>query len=240
MISVVTFKWKPYDGYRSAFGPDHVNVMRRMVARHYADPHQFICVTDDPVGLDSGIKVVPLWDDYANVPNPSFRSGPSCYRRLKVFSKDIGAILGERFVCIDLDMLITGDLRPILNRYEDFIAWKNPNPRWPYNGSLFMLTAGTRAKVWESFNPKTSPAQSHQAGCKGSDQGWISYVLGKGEATWGKEDGVWSYQDEILGRKRMTMTEPLPPGAKIIAFHGNIDPWHKEAILTPWIRANYK
>jgi len=240
MISVVTFKWKPRSSYRSTFGPEHVNTMRQMVARHYKDSHQFICVTDDPSGIEDGIRIIPLWNDHSDIPNPSFRGGPSCYRRLKVFSREIGSVLGERFVCIDLDMLITGDLRPLLNRTEDFIAWKNPDARWPYNGSLFMLTAGARPDVWESFDPATSPAKSHKADCKGSDQGWISYVLGKGEATWSKEDGVWSYQDEILGRKRMTMTEPLPPGARVVSFHGNIDPWDKEAMFTPWIRANYR
>ena len=248
MISVVTFKWKPKGHYRSSFGAEHVNTMRRMVARHYPDPHRFICVTDDEQGLDEGIEVVPLWNDHAEIPNPSFIGGPSCYRRLKVFSREIGAVLGERFVCLDLDMLITGDLRPLLNRSEDFIAWKNPNPLWPYNGSMFMLTAGARPQVWESFDPVTSPAISHAAKCKGSDQGWMSYVLGKGEATWDGADGVWSYQDEIVGRRaviRGRFINPgvgmLPKNAKVIAFHGHVDPWSRAAmVLTPWVKEHYR
>ena len=247
LISIVVFKWKPRIGYRSAYGPEQVHKMRSMFARHYPDPHRFICVTDDATGLDSGVEVVPLWDDYAKVPNPSFHDGPSCYRRLKVFSRDIGKVLGERFVCIDLDMLITGDLRPLLNRTEDFIAWKNPHPMWPYNGSMFMLTAGSRPQVWETFDPKTSPAKSHAAGCRGSDQGWMSYVLGNGEATWGPEDGVWSYQDEILGRKRVggrliysSNKAPLPQGAKVVAFHGRYDPWARETQkMSPWVAEHY-
>lgn len=248
VISVVTFKWRPTGRYRSEFSAEQVNILRRMVARHYSDSHQFICVTDDPTGLDPEVKVVPLWDDYAEIPNPSFTGGPSCYRRLKVFSRGIGEVLGERFVCLDLDMLITGDLRPLLNRTEDFIAWKNPNPLWPYNGSMFMLTAGTRPEVWESFDPETSPAISHAAKCKGSDQGWMSYVLGKGEATWGPEDGVWSYQDEIVGRRRILRGRFINPGvgmlpknAKVIVFHGPVDPWSRAArVLTPWVKEHYR
>lgn len=221
--------------------------MRRMVARNYSDPHRFICVTDEPAKLDPEVEVVPIWNDHARIPNPSFRDGPSCYRRLKVFSRDIGQVLGERFVCIDLDMLITGDLRPLLNRKEDFIAWRNPHPMWPYNGSMFMLTAGSRPQVWETFDPRTSPAKSHAAGCRGSDQGWISYVLGPGEATWDRKDGVWSYQDEILGRKRVNgrltydiQNAPLPRNAKVIAFHGRYDPWARETQrMSPWITEHY-
>lgn len=246
MISVVTFKWKPTPGYRSLFGADQVNTMRSMIARNYPDPHRFICVTDDAQGIDPRVEVVPLWDDHASIPNPSFRGGPSCYRRLKVFSRDIGAVLGDRFVCIDLDVVITGSLRGLFNRTESFIGWRNPNPMWPLNGSLFMLTAGARPAVWESFDPLTSPAISHAAGCRGSDQGWMSYVLGCNEATWGPEDGVWSFQDEIVGRNKPRMLPRRPPfklpgHARAVMFHGAIDPWTVQARrMAPWVKEHYQ
>ena len=236
MISVVCFKWRPRAGYRSSYAPDTVNVLRRMVARNYGKPHRFICVTDDGEGLDPEVEVVPLWDDYAEVPNPSFANGPSCFRRLKVFSRDIGAVLGERFVCMDLDTVVTGDLSPILDRTEDFIAWRNPSPRWPLNGSMFMLNAGARPQVWETFDPKTSPAISHAAGCHGSDQGWMSYVLGRNEATWGPEDGIYSYNMDLrrLGNK-------LPKKAKMVMFHGRLDPWSPEARkCATWLPEHYR
>jgi hypothetical protein len=248
MISVVCFKWKPPPGYRSAYGPEQVHTLRNMVARHYPEAHRFICVTDDPTGLDAGVEVVPLWDDHAELKNPSFKDGPNCYRRLKMFAREAGTVFGERFVCLDLDTLITGDLRPLLNRTEDFIAWKNPNVMWPYNGSMFMLTAGARPDVWESFNPITSPAISNSAGCRGSDQGWMSYVLGRGEATWDRCDGVWSYQDHIIKRvvyrgKVLSRKQKIqmPAGARIIMFHGMFDPWSQKAHdLTPWVAEHYR
>jgi hypothetical protein len=45
----------------------------------------------------------------------------------------------------------------LLNRTEDFIAWKNPNVMWPYNGSMFMLTAGARPDVWGVLQPDNVP-----------------------------------------------------------------------------------
>lgn len=240
MISFVAFKWRPLAGYRSTYGPEQVHVLRNMVARHYAKPHRFICVTDDPIGLDDGIEVVRLWNDHAYLPNPSFRGGPSCYRRLKVFSREIGEVLGERFVCLDLDVVITGDLSPLVDRPEPFVGWKNPNPLWPWNGSFFMLTAGAHPEVWETFDPIESPQLSHAAGCKGSDQGWMSYVLGRDLPSWSTADGVWSYQDEIA-RRRKYGPHRLPDGARVVVFHGPLDPWHRSArVHAPWVREHYK
>jgi hypothetical protein len=56
MLSVVTWRWKPRRGYRSSFGPETVNVLRSMVRRWYPKPHRFICVTDDPAGIEPGSR----------------------------------------------------------------------------------------------------------------------------------------------------------------------------------------
>lgn len=234
MISVVCFKWHA-EAYRSKFTGQHVNILRNMVARHYPEPHRFICITDDAEGIDAGIEVVPLWHDHAHIPNPSFRGGPSCYRRLKVFSREFEQIAGPRFVCIDLDVVIMGDLRPLLNRTEPFIAWRDPGGIWPYNGSMVMMTAGARSQVWDEFDPITSPQEAHAARCKGSDQGWMSYKLRPGEATWRTEDGVLSYHLDLDKGK----AEP-PPGARVVMFHGKPDPWDDEAQVHRWIREHYR
>ena len=236
MLSVVCFKWKPRPGYRSKFEAQHVHTLRNMVARHYPDPHRFICVTDDPTGLDAGVEVVPLWDDHATVPNPSFPDGPSCYRRLKVFSPYIAPILGERIVCVDLDVVITDDMRPLWNRPEPFVGWRDPAGQWAYNGSMFLLTAGARPDVWETFDPDVSPGLSSAAGMRGSDQGWMSYCLGWDLPAWTAKDGVISFQREI--RKAQGR---LPRDTRIVIFWGKHDPWVRQAqALAPWIKEHYR
>lgn len=233
-LSVVCFKWQPKPGYRSTFGPETVNTLARMVARHYPWPHRFICVTDDPVGLSPDVDVVPLWSDFAGIPSPHGALQPSCYRRLKAFSPEAAQFFGPRFVCLDLDTVITGDLTPLWNRSEDFIIWGETDPRSWYNGSMFLLTAGARTKVWETFDPATSPHTAKAAGKFGSDQGWISYCLGKGEKIWTQKDGVYSYRSYVVkhGNK-------LPANARMVMFHGHADPWTKESQKIPWIKAHY-
>lgn len=236
VISIICFKWAPRPGYRSKFEAVHVHTLRNMVRRHYPDPHRFICITDDPTGLDADVEVIPLWDDYADLPNPSFPDGPSCYRRLKMFSPDIGKLVGERFVCIDLDVVIVDDLRPLFNRTEDFVGFRNPVPQWPLNGSMFMMTAGARPDVWNSFDPLISPKLTHEASMRGSDQGWMSYVLGWEEAMWGPEDGVISFQREVVRKAGR-----LPIGARVVFFWGKFDPWSRQArAVSPWIKDHYR
>lgn len=234
-LSVVCFRWKPYHGtYRSTFGPETVNVLRRMVDRHYAKPHQFICVTDDPKGLDPEVQVVPLWSDYADVSSPHGWQHPSCYRRLKVFSPEIAKVLGPRFVCLDLDTVITGDLMPLWDRSEDFIIWGETDRRSWYNGSMFLLTAGARPQVWNEFNPRISPHEAKRAGKFGSDQGWISYRLGKGEATWSTQDGVYSFRVHLKANRYV-----LPENARIVMFHGHEDPWGAMAQNIGWVKEHW-
>lgn len=235
MLSVVCFKWRPASTYRSSYGPETVNVLRRMVARHYNRPHRFICVTDDAAGLAPDVEVVPLWDEFATVPSPHGRHNPSCYRRLRMFRADAGDTFGPRFVCVDLDTVIVGDVAPLWDRPEDFVIWGETDPRSWYNGSMFLLSAGSRRRVYEAFDPNRSPAKAKAAGRFGSDQGWISYVLGPGEASWTRADGVYSYRVHLKPNPSR-----LPPGARMVMFHGHVDPWSPEARALPWVRECYQ
>ena len=233
-INVVCWKWRPRQRYRSDFGPKTVNVLYSMIRRHFASLGSFICVTDEPNGLDTNIQIVKGWNDYADIPSPHGGHNPSCYRRLRAFAPGIESVLGERFVSLDLDTVITGDLDPLWDRQEDFVAWGETNPKSYYNGSMFLLRAGTRPKVWEQFDPKTSPAKAKAAGKFGSDQGWISYCLGPGEAKWTTADGVYSYNVHLRHQ-----TNTLPAGARIVMFHGATDPWSPAAQQLAWVKQHW-
>lgn len=236
MISVICWRWTPPVGYRSTFGPETVNTLRRMVARHYPHPHRFLCVTDDPRGIDGDIEIVPDRCDFADLPSPHGGRNPSCYRRLRMFHPDAAQWFGQRFVSMDLDAVISGDLTPLWHRDEDIVMWGDTNPTTYYNGSMLLMTAGARSKVWTSFNPRTSPVRAKRAGQFGSDQGWISYCLGPYEAKWTRRDGVYSFRNELMKERRTA----LPVDARVVFFHGAYDPWNVRVQSDyPWIRQHY-
>lgn len=240
MLRIVTWLWQK-QGYRSQFAATHVNTLRNMIERNYPHPHEVVCVTDIPKGIDARVRIVPAWNDYATVPSPYGAHQPSCYRRLRAFHPDIATVFGDRFVSIDLDTVIVGDMTPIWNRQEDFVAWGETNPKSFYNGSMFLLRSGSRPQVWEQFDPKTSPKQAMQAGRFGSDQGWLSFCLGKGEPTWTTADGVYSFNIHLRPPKHSSQpSKPLPTDARVVFFHGSVDPWSSEAQRLPWVKEHYQ
>lgn len=233
MLSIVTFKWTPAPNYRSAYSAENVNVLASMVRRHYHDPHEFVCITDDPRGLDARIRVVPIWNDFAQLPPPQGSKNPSCYRRLKLFAPEMATVIAPRFVALDLDCVLTNDVTALWNRPEAFVMAGDTNPKTYYNGSMLLLTAGARRQVWDTFDPRRSPLLAKMAGHYGSDQAWISYCLGEGEATWTRKDGVYCYRNHLVGAR------DLPANARIVLFNGKIDPWHPQASQLPWIQEHY-
>jgi hypothetical protein len=224
--SFVVFKWsKP--GYRSKFDAETVNTMYRMTGRHYDRPHRFICVTDDPTGCDPGIEVVPLWNDHFGLKNPSWEDGPNAYPRLRVFSDWFGNIAGSRYACLDLDMVCTGDLKPIFDKAGDFLMWRTNHHEHIHCASVMVIEAGKHRRVWDDFDPMESPKRALAAGYHGSDQGWIRYCFQDENDGWTDADGIYGYQE--------------PKNAKIVVFTGKPDPWEAKAkYRSPWIAKHYR
>lgn len=238
MLDVVCWLWKPAKEYRSQFSTDHVNVLHSMVQRHYPHEFRFSCITDQSNGFDAGIRVIPLWGDHSTRESLYGPNTPSCYRRLRAFDPEMRKIIGGRFVSVDLDVVVCGDLSPVWNRREDFVIWGDRARRTPYNGSMWMMTAGVREKVWKDFdaNPERAVSRARGAGFYGSDQAWMCYSLGPGEARWTTDDGVYSYRMHVKNNGGAK-----PPDARMVFFEGHYDPWNpviKERC--PWVQDHYR
>jgi hypothetical protein len=235
-LTFICWKWTPPLGYRSKFSPATVNVLLSMLMRHYHAPFELVCVTDDPKGIDERVRIIKLWHDWASLPSPHGRGNPSCYRRLKMFSKEGAAMFGPRFVSIDLDVVICKDITDIFSMDVDFRMYGDTARGTPYNGSLIQHKAGTRTQLWEKFDPWRSPALGLQKRYIGSDQAWIGVCLGPNEPKFTRRDGVFSYRNEIRPKGGS-----LPPTARIVIMHGHVDPW--DPVMQAhhaWIREHYR
>jgi hypothetical protein len=241
MLNVVTFLWDS-PGYRSKYSIEHVEIMRRMVARHYSGAHRFHCVTDRLKNLhdvhhDNNMSWHKLWDDYADVQNPHGAGNPSCYRRLKLWSEWARETIGERILQIDLDMVLVDSVDTLWNRPEPCVLWAdNLNKTSPYNGAMQLFTPGGELgrKVWEGFDPVRSPKKGKAAGYFGSDQAWIALALGPNEARWKADDGAVSWRVHCKPNGG-----DLPKGAKVVNFHGQEDPWTLSDRVA-WIAEHYR
>lgn len=222
-LTVVTWLWAG-----RAFDWTHVQLLQRQVARWYPFPFRFLCVTNVP-GCAAGVERIQDVEDFGWLPSPHGVRYPSCYRRLRMFRPDIGAVFGARFVSLDLDVVLTGDVTPLWHRPEPIVLLKDSGKRGGYNGSMVLMSAGARPEVWTRFDAMTSPQQAILAGRFGSDQGWISYVLGDNEACWTRADGVYSYRNELTDGS-------LPPDARMVVFHGaDVKPWLPHMRRIEWV-----
>lgn len=234
MLTVVTWLWTPPPNikHRTTYGPEHVNSLCRMVRSFYPHPHRFVCLTDDPRGIEC--ETLPVWTDHAGLPPPGGSiHNPQCYRRLRLFSPEARELLGTRIVSLDLDAVICGDLSPLWNRPEPFVirASSHGYMNQRYNGSMFMLTAGAEPQVWADFDPVMTPRKAVRARLVGSDQAAIQ-LLAPNAATWTVADGVVSWYLECWRHNGR-----LPAGARIVFFEGRRKPWMREAQkVSPWIK----
>jgi len=193
------------------YGAQHVNRLHAMLERHYRQPHQLVCFTDNPHGITAAVHCMPIW--------PYLEEFGGCWRRLYLFSDEMADVIGPRFASIDLDCVIVGDVSDIFSRKEPFViseyqgvADKREAQR--YNGSLFIMDAGARSIVWTTFK-NDIPERIRLAGRVGTDQAWIREILGPHEARIGAKDGI--YEAKNLGNE-------LPENARIVFFSGPRDP----------------
>jgi hypothetical protein len=248
MITIACWKWERIKtGHQlpnvGDYTVDHVHKMRNMLERNVTVPYRFVCITDDPTGLEC--ETIPLWEKY---------EGGGCYHRLKVFDPEFD-LLGDRFAWIDLDAVIVGNIDHILNVDTDFAINRYPyggRPHQHYNGALVVANKGARPQLWKEFNPDTTPRfianLNDERRLLGSDQAFISHVLGPNERTFSESDGIY----EAMTLEKRTLRPgfrstrvcdyvqkelPKPQNASIIMFSGPRDPHTTEI---SWIRDYYK
>lgn len=222
---VVCFLWSdPKYRFGLRYTADHVNRLNRMLGRHLKS-HELVCVTDTPEGIDSDVRIVPLWDDHRNI--------GGTYVRMKLFSPEMKDLIGERFALMDLDCVITGPLDPLFETDADFVTTRSSHHETHYNTGFFLLRAGSRKEVWERFSPPGSLRDIALSGAIGWEQAWISLVLGPNEKTWGKDEGILNFRRDVEGRN-------LPDGARAVFFPGDYDPSDEKLRATnPWIETHW-
>jgi hypothetical protein len=224
MLTVVCWKW----GYK--YTDAHVRNLRAGVARHLTVPHRFVCLSDGPIG---GVETMPL----------PYRTSHANSRRLWICSREAES-LGERLFQIDLDMVVTGDLTPLVERGDPFVIWKSDSVGlngYALNPSLILMTPGAVSHVWDWFQSHTDAVHvARKHGRKGSDQAVLTHCLKPTDvATWTEADGIIAYR--VVCGPDGERGKTLPPGVRMVSFHGPRDPSHpKYQAASPWIAEHWR
>lgn len=211
MLTVVCWKWNK-NAWRPIYGAYHVHLLQYLVAKHLKTKHRFVCITDDPSGLNC--ETLPL--PHVNI-GEAVLGKPNCFMRLWLFSREAKELLGDQVLSIDLDTIVVGDITDLVQFNGPLKMVKGVSA--PYNGSMWLLRPGELEHVWLDFNLKAAAEASRVTHYKGSDQAWISYKA-PGHPTWDQTDGVYQY----------TLTRFHKPGdnMRILFFAGNVKPWTRK------------
>lgn len=228
MLTVVSWLWVQPEG-RTTYKAEHVWIWADMVARNLSMPHRLVCVTAE-TDLPPNVERIDPPGEFEDIQPKWGPRKPNCFRRLVMFKRDAAKTFGKRFVSMDLDCVIGGPLDPLFDRSEDLVLFKGTASSRPYNGSLMLIKAGCRPKVYEDFDQAGADASGEAF--HGSDQAWLAHKLGWGEKTWSERDGVFCYG-------QLWVQNPRRCG--LLFFPGRLKPWTLAQIrMHSFITENYR
>lgn len=229
-LQIVCWKWKGHIHYSG----EDVNRLARQFDRFmHEKPFEMVCITDDPEGIDGGIRTIPMWRD-------KFEHGRD-WHRVKIFSEEMADLIGPRFVSVDLDTVLCDYVDPLF--YEDvpFKAWRDPFRPHQYCTALFQMDAGAYPFVWSQLDTEFAMKLRASGRYIGYDQIWVSYAL-PGAPMWTANDGVLSFRKDVLKNADLPESGVVekPEGAKMVMFHGKYNPRDEDVQRAcPWIGQYY-
>lgn len=228
-LKVLTWLWHQPEG-RVHYDAAHVRIWAGMIRRHLTIPHTLAVVTDLPGDYGRDVEVIAPTNEFLDVVLPRWGVGrPQCLRRLSMFRRDAADLFGaDRLVCMDLDLVVSGSLDPVLDIRDDFRIFRGTANNRLYNGSMMSIRLGSRTAVYDRFNV----AEAVKASGKfvGSDQAWISHILGRGQPTWGHEHGV-----DWWGSGR-----PAGDTTRVMFFPGAVKPWRLAETGHSYVARHYR
>lgn len=251
--NIVCMKWGDY------YGPEYVNRIYNMVKRNITRPFRVICFTDKTDGIIAEVETHPLPPF-----NPPEGSIIGAYRKKSLCSANLeGFKQGERFLFLDLDVVITSNIDEMFDyeKDKDFIIcynWTRGDGKIG-NSSVTMMRVGPLQYIVDDLE---KDFQKYRDKFKTASQEYMSSkVIEKyGKLTFWPDAWCKSFQLHSMPRKwQRLFKSPVPPpeGTKVLVFHGAVNPpdaikgiwpkkvpiwkkWYKTLKPCPWLSDLWK
>lgn len=198
----------------------YINNLYQGVKRFASRDFKFVCFTNERMQLNPAIEVrkFPMVTTKGVLP------------RLYMFSRAAG-LFGHQVLCLDIDIIIVGNLEPFMSYEGEFCARSKfkPGEEYKLDGDIMSFSANdhTECKFWEPF---ISNLDRSVRMAKGRERYWMRHVAGQFADRW--EPGlVVSYKRHVARKQK------IPPGARIISCHGYPRP---HQIKSAWVRQYWK
>lgn len=135
--------------------------------------------------------------------------------------------VGQRFLSLDLDVVLTGDVTPLFATDAPAKLWKVGYAN-VYSGSVQLLDTGIFHRLYEMYRnePEEFPRQASPRGV-GSDQAMLNYYLtktlgGYEVAHWTEADGIHTFfgagYEKLAHHGVSPKSESLPDGCRMVVL----------------------
>ena len=176
------------------YGPEYVNRLAAMVERHTTIQHYFLCLTDDPTGLECAHA--PIGTDL-----------PGWWSKLQLFNPE-SALQAHRVFFLDLDTIIVGNIDLLLAYDGPFAILKDFYRPSTFGSAIMSIAPGFGQEIWTKFTPSVMQGYA-------GDQDWIYRCLFEVPVSRWQDD----YPGQIVSYK-VHCQDGIPDDARIICFHG--------------------
>jgi hypothetical protein len=210
---VLCMKWG------TKYGPEYVNRLYAMVRRHLRGDFRFVCLTDRADGVRREVECLPI-PDLALPPGIPERG----WTKLTTFEADLHGLTGTALF-LDLDVVIVGDITPFFELPGEFLIihdWKRPW-RVTGNSSVYRFGLGRHADVLAKFRREAEAIRARFR----NEQAYLSdEIHHQGKLHYWPDDWTASYKYHCIPPWPLNYWRApvLPPDARIIVFHGEVNP----------------
>ena len=243
-VNVLCIKWG------TKYGPEYVNRLHSMVARHMHRPFRFVCLTDDRTGIDPAIEAHDIpqvgFKDFDQRLPWSFGHG---WLKLTSFKRELYDLQGTTLF-IDLDVVIVDSIDCFFEQPGEFVVIKEWDKRdGTGNTSVYRFEIGAHADALEYLSANKDKALSEVR----NEQEFITGFLGRqGKVNFWPDSWCRSFKRHCVRPGILCWFQPprLPEGAKIIAFHGKPNPpdaiagvsgkWYRKVFPTQWVADHWR
>jgi hypothetical protein len=235
---VLCMKWG------TKYGPEYVDRLYGMVRRHLRGDFRFVCLTDDGRGVRREVECLPIPE--LRLPDGAPERG---WKKLTTFSADLHGLKGTALF-LDLDVVIVEAIDPFFAYPGEFLIihdWKRPW-RVTGNSSVYRFEIGSHPEVLEGFRADHEGVRRRFR----NEQAWLSDVLhAQGKLSYWPAAWCASWKYHCIPRfpANYWRGPAIPPGARILVFHGVMNPpdalagrsmgnWRR-ALPAPWIAEHW-
>lgn len=209
---VLCMKWG------TKYGAEYVNRLFGMVQRHLSGAFRFVCLTDNSMGVRPEVECMPL---------PTMPLAPGAERgwnKLATFKADLHGLRGTALF-LDLDVVIVDDITPFFEHPGEFLIikdWKRPW-RITGNSSVYRFQLGAHADVLRHFLEQQMDIRHRHR----NEQEYLSHAMkDRGRLGYWPADWCRSYKYHCIPPwpTNYWQTPGIPPDARILVFHGEVNP----------------